>query len=243
MKRLSFVLSTMKLWKTAVGVLAFLVLPGLACPAKAADSIKITYAFFQNPVEIPGGKVLPPGNYAFKMLDESGPSKVIQVMLALQYGTVGTPSPYNANKPMPVVATLVAVPDYLKVPIRGVVSYWQIRDEGPRALRTVSFALDPQSLIFVYPRERAAELAKAANQPVPSMMASNLNGDVSTMKNVVAKATSATGGDGDISQVFGKPGDHPPAEPQLPEGVHFPPGCNYESGEVSCRFHGTEARN
>jgi hypothetical protein len=232
----------MNLWKTVVSVLVLVALPGLARPAKAADAIKITYAFIPNPVEIPGGKVLPPGNYAFKMLDESGPSKVIQVMLALQNGTVGTPSPYNANKPMPVVATLIAVPDYLKVPLRGVVTYWQTRDEGARALKTVSFALDPQSLFFVYPRERAAELAKAANQPVPSMV-SDLSGDVSTMKNVVAKATSATGGDVDISQVFGKPGDHPPAEAQLPEGVHYPPGCNYESGEVSCRFHGTEARN
>ena len=63
MKRVSFVRSTMKLWKTAVSILAFVALPSLACPASAADSIKITYAFFQNPVEIPGGKVLPPGNY------------------------------------------------------------------------------------------------------------------------------------------------------------------------------------
>jgi hypothetical protein len=242
MKRVSFIKSRIKVWKTAVGVLVFVALPALARPAKAADAIKITYAFLQTPVEIPGGKVLPPGNYAFKMLDESGPSKVIQMMLALEYGTVGTPSPYNANKPMPVVATLIAVPDYLKVPIRGVVTYWQVRDEGTRALRTVSFALDPQSLFFVYPRERAAELAKAANQPVPSVSGSDLNGNVSTMKNLVAKATSANG-DGDISQAFGKPGDHPPAAVELPEGVHYPPGCTYESGEVSCRFHGTEARN
>ena len=131
MKRLSFVRSTMKLWKTSVRFLAVVALAALARPANAADTIKITYAFFQNPVEIPGGKVLPPGNYAFKMLDESGPSKVVQMMLALEYGTVGTPSPYNANKPMPVVATLVAVPDYLKIPLRGVVTYFQIRNEGP----------------------------------------------------------------------------------------------------------------
>src|SRR4029079_10125327 len=144
MKRVSFIKSRIKVWKTAVGVLVFVALPALARPAKAADAIKITYAFLQTPVEIPGGKVLPPGNYAFKMLDESGPSKVIQMMLALEYGTVGTPSPYNANKPMPVVATLGAVPDYLKIPLRGVVTYFQIRNEGPRALRTLSFALDPQ---------------------------------------------------------------------------------------------------
>ncbi len=243
MKRLSFVLSTMKPWKIALSVLALLSLPALACPGKAADTIKITYAFFQNPVEIPGGKVLPSGNYAFKMLDESGPSKVVQMLLALPAGTVGTPSAYNANKPMAVVATVVAVPDYRNAPNRGVVTYWQIRGEGPRPLRTLSFALDAQSLVFVYPRERAAELAKAVNQPVPSMAVSDLNGDVSTMKNVAAKATAANGGDVEVSQVFGKPGDHPPAEAQLPSGVHYPPGCTYESGEVSCKFHPTEARN
>src|SRR5205809_8091847 len=106
MKRLSVVQSTAKLWKTAFSILALVALPALACPASAADSIKITYAFFQNPVEIPGGKVLPPGNYAFKMLDESGPSNVVQMMLALAAGTVGTPSNYNANQPLPVLATL-----------------------------------------------------------------------------------------------------------------------------------------
>ena len=231
----------MKLWKTAVSVLALVALPALACPANAAD-IKITYAFFQNPVELPGGKVLPPGNYAFRMLDESGPSKIVQIMVVLPYGTIGARSNYNANKPLEVVATLAAVPDYLKVPIRGTVTYFQIRGGGPNALRTLSFALDPQTLFFVYPQARAAELAKATNQPVPSTV-SALNGDVNTLKNIAPKATSAAGSDVDVSSVFGKPGDHPPVEPQLAPGVHYPPGCIYETGDVSCRYHDSEARN
>ena len=53
----------------------------VAAPAKAAD--KMTYDFFEHAVEIPGGKVLPPGEYAFKMLDESAPIKVVQLLLAL----------------------------------------------------------------------------------------------------------------------------------------------------------------
>jgi len=235
MKRLSY--------KTAVSVLAFIALVGLACPAKAADTAKITYAFFQNPVEIPGGKVLPPGNYAFKMLDESGPSKVIQLMLALQYGTVGTPSAYNANKPMPVVATLIAVTDYRNAQNRGTVTYWQTRGEGPRPLKTLSFAIDPQTLVFVYPRERAVELAKAVNQPVPSMVSANLTGDVNAMKSVAAKATAANGSDVEVSQAFGTAADRPAANNQVSPGVHFPPGCNYESGDVSCQFRPGETRN
>ena len=112
----------MKLWKTAARVLFLMALPVLTCPLMAADSIKITYAFFQNPVELPGGKVLPSGDYAFKVVDDSGPVKVIQILLALQAGTVGTPSNYNANKAMPVEATLVAVADYKNRPARGVVT-------------------------------------------------------------------------------------------------------------------------
>ena len=56
-------------------------------------------------------------------------------------------------------------------------------------------------------------------------------------------STSAAGSDVDVSSVFGKPGDHPPVEPQLPPGVHYPPGCIYETGDVSCRYHDSEARN
>ena len=232
----------MKLWKTVVRVLVFVTLPALARPVKAADSIKITYAFFQNPVEVPGGKVLPSGDYAFKMLDESGPAKVVQILLALPAGTVGTPSNYNANKPLPVVATLIAVPDYKNRIGRGAVTYWRIPGAETTALRTLSFPLDAQSLVFVYPHARAAELAKAANQPVPSI-ASDWNGDVSALKNVAAKATRANGGDVEVAEVFGKPGDRPPAESEVSPGVHFPPGCNYEAGEVSCKFRPGETRN
>jgi hypothetical protein len=232
----------MKPWKTVARVLAFLALPALACPLKAADSVKITYAFLQRPTEIPGGRVLAPGDYAFKMLDESGPSKVVQILLALPAGTVGTPSNYNANKAMPLVATVVAVPDYKSRPGRGVVTFWQIPGGERAVLKTLSFPLDAQSLVFVYQRARAAELAKAANQPVPSTV-SELNEDVNALKGIAAKATRADGGDVEVAQVFGKQGDRPPAEEDLSPGVHFPPGCNYEAGEVSCKYRPGETRN
>jgi hypothetical protein len=232
----------MKPWKTLARFLVFLTLPAFACSVKAADPIKITYAFLQRATEIPGGKVLAPGDYAFKMLDESGPSKVVQILLALPAGTVGTPSNYNANKAMPVVATVVGVLDYHSRPGRGVLTYWQIPGGERAALRTLSFPLDQQSVVFVYPRERAAELAKAAKQTVPSTGA-ELNGDANALKNVAAKATTAEGNDVEVAQVFGKPGDRPAAEEDVSPGVHFPPGCNYEAGEVSCKYRPGETRN
>src|ERR1700722_5201741 len=98
------------MWKAAVKLLAFVALAALTYPAKAAD--KITYDFFEHPVEIPGGKILPPGEYAFKMVDESVPVKVVQILLALPAGTVGVPSTFSTNPQMKVAATLAAVTDY-----------------------------------------------------------------------------------------------------------------------------------
>jgi hypothetical protein len=229
----------MTFWKTAANILFFAALAALAYPAKAAD--KINYAFFEHPVEVPGGKVLPAGEYAFKMVDESSPVKVIQILLALPAGTVGTPSNYNANKPMEVAATVIAVPDYRNRRARGAVTYWQARGGGPNALRAVSFPLDDDTLALVYPRARATELAKGANQPVASV-ASYPSGDTNAMKGVALKATTANGDDVEIAQAFGTPPTGP-AKAQTPSGVHFPPGCTYEAGEVSCQYNPGESRD
>ena len=157
----------MKFWRTSANALVVVALAAMTYPAKAADTTKITYTYFEHPVEVPGGKVLPQGEYAFKMVDDSSPVKVIQILLALPGGTVGTPSNYNANKPMQVAATLVAVPDYRNRRGRGTVTYWQTRGGGPNALRTLSFPLDDESLEFAYPRARAADRHLAGTDRLP----------------------------------------------------------------------------
>jgi hypothetical protein len=220
----------MKAWKTAASVFALVALSAaLACPARAANSVKITYVFLPNPVEIPGGKVLPKGEYAFKMLDETSPLKIVQVYLALETGNLGTPSPYNGNKPMPLVATLLTVPDYRNQPGRATVTYWRNSGGGPNALRTLVFVPDPQALVVVYPQARAAELAKAADQPAASV-ASEPGADVNAMKSAMVKATTANGQAVDVAQAFGKPGDHP-AAPPVDEKAW---SCFYEAGDVVC---------
>ncbi len=219
---------------------AFAVIAALACPAKAAD--KITYVYFQRPVEIPGGKVLPQGEYAFKLVDETSTARVVQILLALQGGTLGAESAYNGNKAMAVAATLVAVSDYSGRRTRGEVTFWPAREGAQIPLRGVRFPLDQEGLIFVYPKARAAELAKAANQPVPSM-ATEAGADVGVIKNVALKATTANGDDEDVTQAFGKPGDQSREKAEQSSGVHYPPGCVYEAGEVSCQFAPTEARD
>jgi hypothetical protein len=91
------------------------------------------------------------------------------------------------------------------------------------------------SLVFVYPKARAAELAKQANQPVASTD-SNLGQDAGAMKSASIKATMANGQDVDETQVFGKPGDQPPDRA-------LGKGCSYEAGDVRCEFNPGEIRD
>jgi hypothetical protein len=201
----------MNVWKAAANALClFALAAALASPAKAADSIKITYGFFMNPVEIPGGKVVPAGLYAFKIVDESGPNKVFQILTSLPSGNLPPTSAANASAfvepgPMSVVATLVAVTDYKNRPGNAPVTYYQARGGDNAVLRTVLFSPDPNALVVVYPAARAAELAKAANRPVPSM-ASDAT-DANALKSAAIKLTAADGSSAEVASALGKPGD------------------------------------
>jgi hypothetical protein len=209
---------------------------GLAFSTKAADNpAKITYAYFINPVEVPGGKVLQPGTYAFVMTDDSSTSnKIVEIRLALPGGTTGTPSNYNANKAMAPQATVLLVPDFHTRPGARAITLWPAKEGTPTPLRTLSFPVGQVSLVFVYPHDRAVALAKEANQPVAS---TNSNGqDAGAMKSASIKATMANGQDVDETQVFGKQGDQPPDRA-------LGKGCNYEAGDVSCEFNPGEIRD
>jgi len=194
----------------------------LAISSNAADSIKITYAYFMNPVELPGGKVAPAGLYAFKIVDETATNKIIQILTALPSGSLPPSSPVNANAfdgpgSMSLIATVVAVPDYHNRPGNGIVTYYPARDGGNAAMRTVIFSPDPNAMVVVYPAARAAELAKAANRPVPSM-ASEAS-DANALKSASIKVATANGSDAEVAAAFGKPGDSFAPEPGGPRGT------------------------
>lgn len=201
----------MKLCKAAASAFGVLALAAaLVTPAHAADSLKMTYGFFMNPVEIPGGKTLPAGLYGFKIVDESGPNKVIQVLRSVDSGALPPTAPANAHAfadlaPMPVVATIVGVVDYKNRPGNAPVTYYQSRGGGAAALRAVHFSPDPNQLVVVYPAARAAELAKAVNRPVPSMSSTAM--DEASLKSASINLTTADGSSAEVASVLGKPGD------------------------------------
>jgi hypothetical protein len=201
----------MNVWKATASALGvFALAAALAMPANAADSVKMTYGFFMNPVELPGGKVVPSGLYAFKVVDETPTNKVIQILTSLPSGSLPPTSPINANAfvepgPMSVVATIVAVPDYKNRPGNAPVTFYQARGGGNAVLRTVLFAPDPNAMVVAYPAARAAELAKASNRPVPAMTSDAA--DASALKGVALKLTTADGSSAEVASAFGKPGD------------------------------------
>jgi hypothetical protein len=194
----------------------------LATPSNAADPVKITYAYFMSPVELPGGKIAPAGLYAFKLVDETAANKIVQILTALPSGSLPPSSPVNANAfdgpgQMSLVATFVAVPDYHNRPGNGIVTYYPAPAGGNPALRTVIFSPDQNALVFVYTAARAAELAKSANRPVP-LMASEAS-DANALKNAALQVIIANGSVTEIAAAFGKPGDAFAPEPGGPRGA------------------------
>lgn len=144
--------------KTLVGisVSAFLIVMGTAfAPQARADAWnQLTKVTFSGPVEVPGA-VLPAGTYWFKLLNPESGRDVVQI----------------TNKAQDMVyATLLAVPDYrLKPTGKTVITFEERASKSPEALKAWFYPGDNFGEQFVYPRTRAAQLAKRTNQPVLSM--------------------------------------------------------------------------
>jgi hypothetical protein len=198
----------MKITRVAANILGVAALAAtFVLPGKTADTGALSYVSFNRPTEVPGGKVLPEGLYAFKVADANGSTKVVQIFLALQGGTLGTPSAYNANKPMTLSATVLAVPDYrTRAGGRNLLTFTGTPAAGPQVIKAFSPGPGADGLLaLVFPQARAAELAKASKQPVPSM-SSEPSADLAAMKSAALKAVNPDGQEVEVVAAFGAPG-------------------------------------
>jgi hypothetical protein len=153
----------MRFWKSAGVLFAIAVLSLVFVPrASASESDQKTIVTFNEPVEIPG-KVLTPGTYTFKVLDTGGSRDVIQVL--------------DKNETH-AYATFIALPATIDKPSEKPFIRFAERPAGsPPAIEAWFYPGRTDGHEFVYPRQRASELAKANNQNVASMpnnMASNI---------------------------------------------------------------------
>lgn len=143
-------------------VAAALLCTGLAPRARCDTWDKKTIFTFNNPIEVPG-KALPAGTYVFKLMDSPSNRRIVQI--------------FDKHEKK-LLATIPAIPDYRLTPSdRPVLQFEERPSASPQALKAFFYPGDNFGLQFVYPHDRAVELAKRTNQNVLSMsndMAGNM---------------------------------------------------------------------
>jgi LPXTG-motif cell wall-anchored protein len=145
----------MKFVKTIFAVLSLTLLAATLTPGAHADEWnKKTVLTFSQPVEIPG-QILPAGTYTFVLLDSPADRHIVQI--------------FNADGSH-IIATVLAINDYrLKPTGDTVVKFAERSGDNPEALKAWFYPGDNFGQEFVYPKQRAIELAAIVKEPVPAL--------------------------------------------------------------------------
>lgn len=123
--------------------------------ANAQNGDRKSVVTFSEPVEIPGGTVLPAGTYFFKLLNSDSGRWVVQI--------------FNENQTH-TYATVITVQDFRYHPTdKGVMTFAERPAGEPPAIKEWFFPGENFGREFVYPKNRALQLAKQVNEPVLSM--------------------------------------------------------------------------
>jgi hypothetical protein len=123
----------------------------------ASDWSQKTVVTFSAPVETPGvhmqgWAVLPAGTYVFKLLDSKSDRHIVQI--------------FNQDETV-VYATVLAIPNYrLRATGKTVITFRERPAGEPEALRAWFYPGMNFGQEFVYPKEKALQLAKETNQVV-----------------------------------------------------------------------------
>jgi len=140
----------MKTSRLSFTLAAALLLTG-ASMLTAGVADQLTKLTFSGPVEVPG-KVLPAGTYMFRLLDTAGDRNVVEI--------------FNADQTR-LEDTVLTVPDQrLKVTGKTVIQFAERSAGSPEALKAWFYPGDNAGQQFVYPHDRAVQLAKETNEPV-----------------------------------------------------------------------------
>jgi len=163
------------------------VLPG----ASADDWNKKTVVTFSAPVEVPGvgAQVLPAGTYVFKIMDSLSDRHIVQI--------------FNEDQTH-VYTTILAIPNYrLHATDKTVMTFKERAQGEPEAIRAWFYPGAQSGEEFVYPKSKALELAKIANEPVletPTPMA-----DVEALKTAPIEALNPAGEPVPVAEVVQAP--------------------------------------
>src|SRR5262245_40580021 len=115
---------------------------------------KKTIVTFNQPVEVPGGVVLPPSTYVFKLLDSASNRHIVQI--------------FNEDQNH-IYATVLAIPNYrLRVTGKTVITFTERAAGEPPAIRAWFYPGDNFGQEFVYSKRRADDFAKITTSPTPA---------------------------------------------------------------------------
>ncbi len=119
----------------------------------ADDHDKKTDVTITEPVEVPGGVVLQPGTYMFRLMEATGNRHVVEIKSE------------DGKKTYAIAMTAAA---YRVQPTDKVtLTFWEMPSGQPPALRKWFWPSDVDGQEFLYPHKRAAEISKVSKESVP----------------------------------------------------------------------------
>jgi hypothetical protein len=212
----------MKLFK-AVTTMSCMALMGVAFApgVRAGDWDRKTEITFSGPVEIPavhltGWGVLPAGTDVFRILDSASDRHIVQI--------------FNKEETV-IYATILAIPNYrLKATDKTVMTFRERPAGQPEALRAWFYPGRNWGEEFVYPKEKAIEIATTTKTAVlftPADLPAEVAEHPTTadapivvqLKQVPIGAIQVTGEEVQLAQVVTPP---PPAELQITPVAQLP---------------------
>jgi hypothetical protein len=161
------------MFKKTIGIAFVLSLLGFVAVStvRADEFDKKTTITFSQPVEIPG-HVLPAGTYVFKLLNSMTDRHVVQV--------------FNADGSK-IIATILAISDYRLTPTdQTVIKFAEVPAGSPEVIRAWFYPGNTIGQEFVYPRARAAVLARTSKTAVPAMTVEVADADAMKTAQIVA---------------------------------------------------------
>lgn len=160
--------------------LACIVTLGLSVSARADQWNKTTDVTFSGPVEIPG-KVLTPGTYVFKLLNNSSDRNIVEI--------------FNKDQTQ-LYATIMGITDYRLTPTGHTVINFEEEPAGnPEAIKDWFYPGSEYGVQFVYPHDQAVRIAKRTHQNVLSMdnsMQHNISAPVKSANDASVRAMENT---------------------------------------------------
>ena len=144
-------MSTIKIALVLLGIAVFTAV--FAAQAGAQTFNKRTTVTFSHPVEVPG-RVLPAGTYTFTVLESASARNILQI--------------WNEDK-TELITTILAIYDYRLEPTgETVIEFRERPANAPQALRAWFYPGHNYGLEFVYPKERAVQLAEVTHEVIPA---------------------------------------------------------------------------